>query len=490
MRRLDASSISAGGTAAIWTCVSNSPKHQQPQLLAQLATDPLWREPTWAKLISYMMLPAVLTLKGGLEANNYSTVLGGGPLDFMQSGLLETLGPGDVFVWVGVGNLEWHAASNSTSYFAHDVMRTLTARGVLTVFYSTESFLHHSCASKRTLPVREIWEYTRTNVLCCPDDEKAARVRYVPPGYHPRQRLAGSASPAAQHNAPAVPPLKLVFFGSANYWYWMRHQCLRHVTSGLVAGWDAADPKGATTLGAQCLNTICERCNTTRCPMLAAHGAIDDGSWDNVVASNRYFINMHKVCDWAMHASEPTASSNASCESFRLASLLSAGAEVFSEHCHPADEEEYEGLVRFLPMQNLSDEVVATWRANGRRATHAAARERARRFAVRFAPAAIFERAGITEMLLAHRSAAAGTAVQRGRTHSSGGMGDRRSIDSGKPVRPETAAVLRARFPDVPAFCCLAGSECDILHKLTHVKVRGNMTLLLEMQAGSRGRKG
>ena len=124
-----------------------------------------------------MMQPAVQTIRAGLEANNFMTILGNGPIELLHSNVLSTYGPGDVFVWAGVSNLEWTFAKDDPRMFVRDAMRNLTAKGVLTVFYSTESYLHMSCDEKRALPVREIWEYTRTNVLCCPDDPKAARVR-------------------------------------------------------------------------------------------------------------------------------------------------------------------------------------------------------------------------------------------------------------------------------------------------------------------------
>lgn len=476
--------------AAIWSCASAEFSQEQPELLSQMTgADPRFVPPAWSKLISYMMEPAVYTLQAGFEASNYSTILGRGPLSLIQSDLLSKLGPGDVFVWVGVANLEWRENRTATTYFVRDVFRSLTARGVLTVFYSTESYLHMTCAAKRSLPVREIWEYTRANELCCPDDPDAARVRYVPPGYHPRKVIAGSRGPdqwalkqSQVLQRPQVP--KLVFFGSYNAWYWMRFACLRHVTNTLLSGWGLNED-----IGEQCASTLCEKCNATeqpRCPFAPAHSAMDDYHWDGTVANNHFFLNVHKVCDWATNEHDPMSTSNASCESFRLAALLSAGAHVFSERCHPADEQEYGDLVRFVPIQNLSDEVIASWRAADEKkgpgpTLLAAAEERARRFAIRFAPGTIFARAGITDLLAAHRSG-------RGRHHQHDRAEQRAAILRVLNAS-SSSSYVRSRFPHVPAFCCLTEAECRIQHQLTHVRVRGNMTKLLEMQEESRNRR-
>ena len=477
--------------AAIWSCASAEFSQEQPELLSQMTgADPRFVPPAWSKLISYMMEPAVYTLQAGFEASNYSTILGRGPLSLIQSDLLSKLGPGDVFVWIGVANLEWRENRTATTYFVRDVFRSLTARGVLTVFYSTESYLHMTCAAKRSLPVREIWEYTRANELCCPDDPDAARVRYVPPGYHPRKVIAGSRGPdqwalkqSQVLQRPQAP--KLVFFGSNNAWYWMRFACLRHVTKTLLSGWGLNED-----VGEQCASTLCGKCNATeqpRCPFAPAHSAMDDYHWDGTVANNHFFLNVHKVCDWATNEHDPMSTSNASCESFRLAALLSAGAHVFSEHCHPADEQEYGDLVRFVPIQNLSDEVIASWRAAADKkgpgpTLLAAAEERARRFAIRFAPGTIFARAGITELLTAHRSG-------RGRHHQHDRAEQRAAILRVLNASSSSSFFVRSRFPHVPAFCCLTEAECHIQHQLTHVRVRGNMTKLLEMQEESRNRR-
>jgi len=390
----------------------------------------------------------------GLEANGFATTVGKGPLELFQSGLLDTLGAGDVFVWVGVANFEWKWSSTDKHFWPQDALRNLTAKGVLTVFYSTESYISMPCTEKRMLPVREIWEYTQSNVLCCPDDPSAARVRYVPPGYVPRPVLAGSSSTVATSTKPP----RLVFFGSASGWYWLRNKCLSRVTSGLAASWAAEDApslRAAQALSHRCLTSGCQSCNSSHCPVITQHGIGNDQAWDRVVATQRYHLNVHKACEWGLAESEPTVS-NSSCESFRLAALLSAGAEVFSERCHAADEKEYEGFVRFLPIPEMAAAVMGSWRAAQPSGPGVpSSRERADQFARRFAPAAIFERAGLPAVLAAHREARVSSWTSPLLTRFT------RSVT-------ESAEPLRKFFPGLPAFCCMDHTECAKANKRTN----------------------
>ena len=467
--------------AAVWNCVQRRAPPPGNLSLPQVF-DPQLAHPGSSGLIWYMMQPAVSTLQGGLEANGFSTTVGDGLVDLLRSDLLATLGPGDVFVWVGVANMQWRLVAGGPTVVV-DILRNLTARGVLTVFYSTETFNAHTCAAKRALPVREIWEYTRTNTLCCPDDPEAGlRVRYVPPGSMTRATLAGSE--LRERRTKSVQSPKLAFMGSAAPWYWMRRTCLRHVARGLIDEWTAREPRISGKFNPQCAESACDRCNTT-CPLAIKHSADKDEAWDTIVGSHRFFLNMHKVCDWAMDGAEPIHHSNASCESFRLAALLSAGAEVFSEHCHPADEREYDGLVRFLPMQNLSAEVIAAWYTPER----STAAERAARFAERFGARAIFERAGLTEALAAHRRAPFSSHPGRNlRGQSLVELAGRGPGTVAAPADVRSAASLRQRLT-IPPFCCVTEAQCAIKSLLTNSYVRGNMTRLEEYRHKRPGQK-
>ena len=435
--------------AAVWTCVRRTGYSNNE--LERIPGKPK-RQPDYSRIISFMMAPAAQTVRAGLEANGFQTMMGNGPFDLLKSGELERLGAGDVFVWVGVGNLEWKLDKQGSQMWVRDALRNMTAKGVFTVFYSTESYLSMACAEKRMLPVREIWEYTQSNVHCCPDDPAAARVRYVPPGYVPRGAFAGSNSPVA---ASAKPP-RLVFFGSGSPWYWLRNKCRAHVTEGLAAEWargEEASASAAATLSKQCVYSGCTMCNSSYCPMQNYYGIDTDAAWDKVVGRQRYYLNVHKACSWGLTNSEPVAPSNASCESFRLASLLSAGAEVFSEHCHPADEAAYEGFVRFLPIDDVPAAVYSAWRAaQSSSSRDQGAKARAEHFARRFAPAAIFERAGLPAVLSAHRE----------------GRLDAPSLPSLTRYEPELAESIWSRFPAIPSHCCVTFEECKIANMRTN----------------------
>ena len=495
--------------AAVWTSARNRAHAAselsvpgRPELLAK-------QQPGWSKLIWFMMQPASETLRSGFEANGYATTMGAGPMELMRSGLLDSLGHGDVFVWVGVANLEWSfGVNNDTQMIVRSALHNLTAKGVLTVFYSTESFLAMTCAAKRQMPVREIWEYTRSNVLCCPDDPAFIRVRYVPPGYVPRSAsgLPGSSltgtsgsggsggSGSRMQRLPADSPPQLLFFGSNAPWYWMRRRCLAHVARRLADGWASSghppSVRAAAALSKGCLATGCAQCNSSLCPLVIKHTQSGDNKeWDRSVASHRYFLNVHKVCDWGLNDVEPAASSNASCESFRIAALLSSGAEVFSERCHRADEIEYGDLVRFLPMENLTDAVMAAWRAQATR--EAATRERVRRFAERFAPAAIFERAGLGAALAEHREKSRARRDRGWQWRPPPSWGLFLSMEGGTSSELSFHGVkpLRTVFPNVPAFCCLNEAECHVTNTLTSSRIRGNMTRYLELLHSPQRRK-
>lgn len=448
--------------AAVWSCVRKGQytSHELMKLLPPGPPPPKGkslRQPDWSRLIHFMMLPAVQTVQAGLEANGFATTLGGGPLELLHSAVLRELGVGDVFVWVGVGNLEWTFAANDTRMVVRDVMRNLTAKGVLTVFYSTESFLSMPCSEKRALPVREIWEYTRSNVLCCPDDPSTVRVRFVPPGYVARSTLAGatratgSAPVRRVADRPDAPP-RLLFFGSVVQWYWLRKRCMVRIAQDIVNGWATGNERSAraaAALNRQCLVTACDQCNASLCPIVIKHSMSEDSHWDATIGKHLFHLNVHKACEFGLTLSDPSAALNVSCESFRIATLLSAGADVYSERCHPTDEQEYEGLVRFLPIEKLSASVLDAWRSDplGELAG-ARARERVKLFARRFAPAALFERAGLPAALAAHRE---------------GGIG------TWPAVRSDNES-LRQLFPSVPQFCCLTVDECRAAGQRTSMR--------------------
>lgn len=331
--------------------------------------------PSWVNFkMEFMMRPAVLTIFEGLKSLNRSVSLHKKQSDL---NLIRDLQPGDVLIWVGVGAL--------TTMEAHVLNHTVD--GVMVVFYSTEAFFAHSCRAKQSLPVHEIWEYSMSNIHHC------ARVaslpyRYVPPGYVPRKHL-----PAATAYAK---PNTLAFLGSNAGFYDKRRACLRAVAHHLMVAdrGGSHDETPHVRNMSHCARDFCAPMNcTSSCALRVHQSTYADNSLDTLLRSGAAFLNVHKACNLS------ATSSVASCEAFRFSPLLSAGAAVFSEHCHPGDEEQYEDLVTFLPIKKLGAAVVDYWRDESPNAMQ----QRTNLFATRFAPAAIFERAGIPAALNANR---------------------------------------------------------------------------------------
>ena len=320
--------------------------------------------------LKFYYRPAMQTIVRGLQSANVTSQLG---YDVRHAAkLAPELTHRDIFIWIGAAGLD---ELNSTLY-------SMTQRGVYTIFYSTEADFGHVCADKMTLHVREVWEYTQSNVECCVGRAGSKVWRYVPPGYIPRPLAADAGSSS-----------RLTFIGSTVIWYDKRRACLREVARGLMTGFNNSGTPIAHSNFTRCSKSFCAQC-AEFCPFHLKSSIGDDKGWDKEMQVSSSFLNVHKACN------SSATSSNAACESFRLAPLLSAGAMVFSEHCHESDEREYAGLVHFGQVKTLGGAAVAAWRGQTA-ADRMGPRERAAAFAERFAPAAIFERAGVTAMLAA-----------------------------------------------------------------------------------------
>ena len=324
------------------------------------------------KAVSHFMYrPALLTLQAGLLSAGITASINY-DLRLLRPAL-KAISPADLFIWMGALDLDAIGA------FA---LHNLTVRGVLTVYYSTEADAWHSCAQKQKLVVREVWEYSRSNTLCC-NGVYRKPWRFVPPGFIPGGQLA---QPSAEQ--------QLVFIGSNSRWYDMRQRCLGQIDIGLKL----TRASGALPhMTASCESSFCALpdCGNYSCPLRVSNTAHSDLSWKLELQRTSTFLNLHKACN-------DSAVYTAACETFRFAPLLSAGAAIVSEHCHSADEADYEGLVNFAPVADLAAAATASWRDHARGAT--SVHERSALFAERFSPAAIFERAGITAMLAAHQA--------------------------------------------------------------------------------------
>lgn len=341
--------------------------------------------------IRHMYLPAVLTLVEGLNAANVSVSVQHDTRNMTEE--VSKLVAGDLFIWVGV----WSLPDTGKP-----LLHRLTSQGVYTVFYSTEANFACPCKKKEDLNTREVWEYSMSNLLCC---KPTANIpwRYIPPGYHPPSQLARSSPQEAE---------RLIFLGSTSKWYDKRRACLRQVAlmlmqpSSIIDNSTCAKSMCGPACGCDATRTMAgpflHACGTPGCS-LGFLSTQKEGEIGNVIAQNSAFVNLHKACNIS------ATSSKSACESFRFAVLLSSGVQVFSEHCHEADEQVYAGLVQFLPVPHIGKAVRDFW-GDSQRHGHARsaaeyARTKSAAFAQRFGAATIFERAGVMPILRAGRNA-------------------------------------------------------------------------------------
>ena len=224
------------------------------------------------------------------------------------------------------------------------------------MYYQTEpeSNCFASDRSGRPEP-DEIWDFSLGNLEDCRRrlDRANARdqltLRFVPPGY-----LEPAA--AVQHDAEAVPP-RLLFFGYP--FFAKRGVCYRRLLAAL---------------GPSRLNATWS---------INSEHALD--RWWAAEGRHSMHLHLHKHC--GVSALQPAPA-------FRLSPLLSRGARVISEPCHPLDEAEYAGLVHFAPVDSIPAAYLA--RVAMRTATASAAVAAA--FRERFTPARLFARAGVDSL--------------------------------------------------------------------------------------------
>ena len=112
-----------------------------------------------------------------------------------------------------------------------------------------------------------------------------------------------------------------------------------------------------------------------------------------LLSTNLVFINLHSTCD----VREKLAWEVQPCEAFRFAELLSVGAAVVSQHCGAIDEAEYEGLVQFAAYPDELEAVARRITREGSPLGSRAALEA--RFAERFDPGRLLQRAGVDALL-------------------------------------------------------------------------------------------
>ena len=290
----------------------------------------------------FMYLPILRTLEVGFQAlgANVTYTSGSGPRH--RSALLRA---GDVLVWVGMGNLM------STVPLA-----SLGTRGVRRVYYHTEP-MQQTCNTLNSTNWDEMWHYSLHNAnLCWQTSARRVVHRYIPPGGLDAHlfMVGGAWLPVAA--GPAV------FLG-----------IIPRNSTPSMPGYARRACYGALAreLGNKSL--------------IHRQNAFGITQIRRLLRSHGTFVNLHKDCGEA----------NRPAEAVRFSLLLSAGARIVSERADEADERQFAGFVTFAALPQLGSAVT---RALAEQATepNGASEARAAAFRERFAPAAIFARAGLS----------------------------------------------------------------------------------------------
>ena len=317
----------------------------------------VWTGAQHGKPMRYMLQPVLQTLAAGLAATatNHSRLewgVGKRPTDVQEG--TRHLSRGDIFIWVGrYGLARGQGYDYSPRSSLSALLQGLTRRGVHTVFYNADP--GDGCWTHR-LPVSELWDYSWSTAAESTPPECLRRlpIRHVPPGFVRRRPRANLTSSSRQ----------LLFMGVTDASHAQRRFCLEQLNHQLQA--------------------------------LSLSVVSDNSVWtdDAFAATLRVyglFLNVHKLCN----VSTPP---NADCETFRFAQVLSAGGLVISERCPEArDEEEWRGLVEFSPLDKIP-QFAHRLVEGGPVHMHNLAAGRLARFASRFDPVAIFERASLPQL--------------------------------------------------------------------------------------------
>ena len=269
---------------------------------------------------------------------------------------------------------------------------TLRARGVHTVYYQLEPISTQRCEvnalTRRagTDQYDEVWDYSPTQVQICRD--KHSRVdgplfRYVP-------IVALPDRVEAQQQQPSGETETLLFLGTVAH----RVACnqppfplgkiLPTLRRGVLFRGNSRRTRPVP----------CSHHCKHKLEAWAREGwlRVEGSAWSAarmaaVLRSHGSFVNVHKGCN---ESSNPVAP--------RVPMLLSARALVISERCHNLDEREYEGMVSFVPFEDIPREFAAM-RALNRMERMALIAARAARFAARFEPRRVYEEAGVHALL-------------------------------------------------------------------------------------------
>ena len=347
----------------------------------------IWHDERADGHLSFMLFPVVATLVAGFSYAVDWEVMAGVGRSLRLNDELSLLQSGDLFIWIG---------PFSFSRRPDMPFRWLRTRGVRTVLYSTEP---QPWCPYRTKLVDEVWDFgwagldgcmtscrqpfpqlfngTRQATFECiggvKRDTPMLTLRFVPPGYVPPPPMLARATKSRGSGATCK---RLRFLGAVNKTHRLQPSHVR------VRCFDRL----RAALGDRLVQT---------------YDAWDDAPFFGILTSDHFYLNVHKGCEAA--GKSPVT--------FRVSRILSmpGGRIVLSERCHPLDEAEFNGTVRFMPQDLIPPTFERlcrsgnSWRAEARRAH--------RLFRTRFEPRHLFETAGVYSLLrrlAASRSSAAG----------------------------------------------------------------------------------
>ena len=349
----------------------------QPRVLRSAGANNV--DPT---ILIHMYRPLVSTLIAGFSAakppwpvfhgfcgiNTWGHVVGGHK---SFRGLMNAVQPGDIFIWV-------------SESLRDAPLHNLSANGARIVHYQTENVgsrfnkecnLTHGFTKSRNGSeseirllrlVDEVWSYDWRNVESCLAGGVVAR--YVPPGAVSELLPSANLSMANE----------LLFLGKVDRGR-PRAFCLRLIsdTFSLLARNNGTDKSR--------IRTVSSAFNDT-----AQATIFERASAFLQLSQETTCIGAHTPARWRTQVA-PAATG---LDTFRVVQLLRHRAFVIGHRTNPRDEQEFAGIMSFVRVDDIAAELVR-FRAMSLEERARIVEERCSRFRQRFAPHAIFERAGV-----------------------------------------------------------------------------------------------
>jgi len=291
--------------------------------------------------LNFMYMPFYATLVSGFSAYHdaASLVIDQRSLNSTEeidgvTAMVEQLGLQKGDMFIWVGNAALDRVPWASMYDT----------GVYTIYFQTEPM--GPCLPMPNVMVREIWDYALKNIEHCEIEGKGhdswPTLRYVPSGF-----LQGTKKANHDKNWPSP-----TFFGS----------------TFLRTCFDAVQASFGNQIQVQ-------------------YEIWNQSQFDNFTNTPTIFIDIPKFCD-----------SRLGVPSARMSQLLSAGAHIIALNYNPDDQKNFEGLVTFVPQDQLLEAYNQAASLPPQERSDQAAR-RIELYGQRFAPNLIFEKAGIYDLL-------------------------------------------------------------------------------------------